>query len=63
MSRLRECPCGSGEWPEVEYDARGYGLGYMCGKCRSEKLSKYRPEVLVDPGYDLMGENGEEDEW
>jgi len=58
---LKECPCGSGEWPNVEYDARGIGLGYMCHVCRKEKLARYRPEVLTDPHYDTMGERIDDD--
>jgi hypothetical protein len=48
---LKECPCGSGEWPEARHDARGIFLFYSCHKCESEKLAGYRPEVLTDPGY------------
>jgi len=43
---LRECPCGSGEFPEAEYDAQGIFLCYACDECRDEKLSHYRPEIL-----------------
>jgi hypothetical protein len=35
---LRECPCGSGEFPEAEYDAQGIFLCYVCDECREEKL-------------------------
>lgn len=49
---IPECPCGSGEDGHIEYDARGIPLGYMCDKCRAEKLSHFRPEVLTDPDYD-----------
>jgi hypothetical protein len=47
----RSCSCGSGEerWPE--YDARGIFLTYACDKCRREKLSGFRPDVLSDPHY------------
>jgi len=47
---LRECPCGSGEFPEAEYDAQGIFLCYVCDVCRKDKLSRYRPEILT--GYD-----------
>lgn len=57
------CRCGSGEWPEAHYDARGIFLTYACSKCEKEKLSGYRPEVLTDPQYDTMGETVEEDQW
>ena len=43
---LTQCPCGSGEWPEAEYDAQGIFLCYTCDRCRKEKLSHYRPEIL-----------------
>jgi hypothetical protein len=46
---LRECPCGSGEFPEAEYDAQGIFLCYACDECREEKLGRYRPEILT--GY------------
>ncbi len=52
MARLRECPCGSGEWPEAQHDARGIFLCYTCDKCEREKLSHYRPEVLTDSQYE-----------
>lgn len=38
-----------GSW--WENDARGIPLARVCGKCRKEKLSKYRPEVLKDSNY------------
>ena len=43
---LRECPCGSGEFPEAEYDGQGIFLCYVCSECREEKLGRYRPEIL-----------------
>ena len=49
---LDKCPCGSGKSADLEFDARGYELGFMCAKCRKAKLAKYRPEVLSDPGYE-----------
>ncbi len=48
----RPCPCGSGEPSYIEYDARGIPLTRVCRKCRAEKLSRYRPEVLADPIYE-----------
>ena len=48
----RPCECGSGEDSEWEYDARGIPLCRCCDKCREEKLKRYRPEVLDDPGYE-----------
>jgi hypothetical protein len=49
---LPECNCGSKEKAFPEYDARGIFLSYCCNKCRTEKLSKYRPEVLTDCDYE-----------
>jgi hypothetical protein len=46
-----ECSCGSGEQPEEVYDARGIYLTKVCSKCREEKLSHYRKDVLEDPEY------------
>lgn len=48
---LEKCPCGSGLFAELELDARGIPLGYMCEKCRVERLSQFRPDVLTDPNY------------
>jgi len=42
---LTECPCGSGEWPEPEYDGHGIFLCYCCDKCRDEKLSHFRSDI------------------
>ena len=33
------------------YDRRGIPLARVCGDCESQKLAKYRPEVLRDPDY------------
>ena len=49
---IHECPCGSGEFPEAEYDAQGIFLCYVCSECREEKLSHYRPEILT--GYNQL---------
>jgi hypothetical protein len=48
---LEDCPCGSGQEADAEFDARGIFLAYVCPKCRKEKLSRYRSDVLTDPGY------------
>ena len=50
-STLQECPCGSGEFPTAAEDARGIFLCYVCPKCKKEKLSKYRKDVLTNPNY------------
>jgi hypothetical protein len=51
MARLQKCPCGSGEYPEAQYDARGIFLCYTCDQCKDKKLAGYRPDVLTDPNY------------
>jgi hypothetical protein len=48
---LPECPCGSGREANAEFDARGIFLAYACSKCRKEKLSRYRSDVLTDANY------------
>ncbi len=48
---LRECPCGSGEWPHEMVDARGIFCSYVCSKCRSKKAASYRPEIFTNPNY------------
>ncbi len=57
---MNECGCGSGQYAEPEYDARGIYIGKMCLACRDERLSGYRPEVLTDPNYEC-NEQIEED--
>ncbi len=52
MARLQQCPCGSGEYPDAQYDARNIFLCYTCDKCEKEKLSHYRPEVLANSQYE-----------
>jgi hypothetical protein len=43
---MRPCPCGSGLESWWEHDGRGIPLCRVCMKCRTEKLSHYRPEIL-----------------
>lgn len=45
------CRCGSGEPDEAAYDARGIFLAYVCNRCRSAVLGRYRRDVLEDPQY------------
>lgn len=45
------CPCGSGELHYEIKDARGIFLTFACIKCRKEKLSHFRPDVLTNPNY------------
>lgn len=33
-----------------EYDAQGIALCRVCGRCRAQKLARYRPCILT--GYD-----------
>jgi len=48
----RLCDCGSGEYSEWEYDARGIELCRCCDKCRNQRLAGFRPEVLTNPDYE-----------
>lgn len=41
---------GDGSW--WEHDARGIPLARVCEKCREQKLSGYRREVLTNPNYE-----------
>jgi hypothetical protein len=45
------CSCGSGNLSWWEYDARGIPLCRVCDKCKKERLSHYRSDVLTDPNY------------
>ena len=47
----RKCSCGSGEEPERIYDARGIYLCQCCSKCKRDRLSRYRSEVLTNSDY------------
>ena len=58
---LKRCT-HEGEYSWFEHDARGIPLCKVCDKCKEAKLSIYRPEILTDPQYDLMGETLEEPE-
>ena len=51
---MRPCPCGSGLSSWWEKDARGIELARVCERCREEKLSHYRPEVLTDANYEAV---------
>lgn len=52
MSRLTECPCGSGLYPEAVHDARGIFVAYACERCEKKKLAGYRPEIFTDSNYE-----------
>jgi len=47
----KPCTCGSGRDSAEQYDARGIYLCRTCSKCHREKMARYRPDVLTDPGY------------
>jgi hypothetical protein len=47
--RDREIICDDEQWDEI--DARGIYLTFVCERCRDEKLSKYRADVLTDCNY------------
>lgn len=49
--RIRLCPCGSELESWWENDARGIPLARVCEICRTDKLSRFRPDVLTDPNY------------
>jgi hypothetical protein len=57
-----KCSCESGQYKYAEYDARGIFLTYVCDKCRDEKLSHYRRDVLEDSNYECDEEIYSEDE-
>jgi hypothetical protein len=46
MARLQQCHCGSGEYPEAQYDGYGIFLCYTCSKCEKEKLKRYRADIF-----------------
>lgn len=50
-----------GSW--WENDARGIPLARVCMGCITQKLAKYRPEVLDNSNYDLMDCPLSEDRW
>lgn len=57
---MRPCNCGSGKNSWWENDARGIPLARVCVECKSEKLRKFRPEVLTNSNYEC-DETVEED--
>ena len=59
MARLQKeadernlCPCGSGEYAEDLYDAKGIYCCKVCDKCRKEKMRGFRAEIFDNPGYE-----------
>ena len=51
LAFYQECGCGSGEYKEAQYDARGIFLTDTCPKCHSDRMREFRDEVLTDPNY------------
>ena len=49
---MKPCNCGSGKNSWWENDARGIPLARVCVECKSEKLGKFRPEVLTNSRYE-----------
>lgn len=45
MPRLKQCSCGSGLYPEAQYDGYGIFLCYTCSRCDLEKMRGYRPDI------------------
>ena len=45
--RLKECPCGSKEYPTPNYDGYNIFLCYTCSKCEDEKLKAYRSDIFT----------------
>ncbi len=48
----RPCTCGSNLPRRAAYDARGIFLTYVCDQCETDKMSRYRSDVLTDPNYE-----------
>ncbi len=42
---LTECNCGSGEFPEAQYDGYGIFLCYTCDKCHKERMKGFRSDI------------------
>ena len=48
----RTCDCGSGEFGNPQFDARGIYLTRTCPRCHDTKMRKYRRDVLKNPQYE-----------
>lgn len=46
-----KCDCGSGEYSEEIYDARGIYVTRVCDSCKEEKLKSYRTDIFTDSNY------------
>ena len=45
MSRLQQCPCGSGEYPNAQYDGYNIFLCYTCSKCHEGRMAGWRSDI------------------
>lgn len=61
MSKL--CSCGASESRRPLYDARGIFVAYVCDSCETQKKSKYRAEIFINPDYDTMDETIEPEDY
>ena len=52
MSRPIQCPCGSGEYCEPLYDARGIFCSYVCDECEDHAKKEFKPSVFTDSQYE-----------
>lgn len=63
--RIKEHSCLGDEWRVGEVywvnDGRGIPLALVCDKCRKEKLSRYRSDIM-DSNYET-DEPIESDDW
>lgn len=53
LHTVRPCNCGSEKPSMWQVDAKGIPLTRTCEDCHEQRMSKYRPEVLVDAGYEF----------
>jgi len=58
----RPCPCGSGKPSEWQTDGRGIPLCRTCDDCHTQKMSRYRPEILAHYTQENVDEPIEESE-
>jgi hypothetical protein len=62
MTRLKLCPCGSGNSRYDLLDAAGIFLAFVCGDCEDNERSKWTPTIFDSRSrYAVTGE--EEDIW
>jgi hypothetical protein len=46
MTKIKLCNCGSGIERFMLKDGHGIFLTYACDKCKEEKLSHFRPDIM-----------------